>query len=51
MTFLENVADRALGEGACGDQTLFGAFDGQVRGGWHGCSPLPGSWTGSVREA
>ncbi|VXC87433.1 hypothetical protein PSEUDO8Z_190044 [Pseudomonas sp. 8Z] len=42
MTFLENVADRVLGEGASGDQTLFGAFEGQIRGCWHECSPCLG---------
>src|SRR5690606_20253096 len=35
MTFLEDVADRILGEGAGGDEALFGAFDGHVRWCWH----------------
>ena len=36
VTFLEDVADRVFGKGAGGDQALLGAFEGQVRGGWHG---------------
>ncbi|MNJ74946.1 hypothetical protein D3C77_719580 [compost metagenome] len=39
MAFLENVTHRVLGEGAGSDQALLGAFQGQVRGCWHGCSP------------
>lgn len=31
VAFLEDVADRVLGNGAGGDQTLPGAFEGQVR--------------------
>src|SRR5690554_1010694 len=36
MAFLEDVAHRVFGEGAGGDQALLGAFDGHVRGCWHG---------------
>ncbi|MNP02556.1 hypothetical protein D3C76_944120 [compost metagenome] len=39
VTFLEDVADRILGEGTGGDQALLGAFEGQIRGCWHESSP------------
>jgi len=35
MAFLEDVADGVFREGACSDQTLLGAFEGQIRGCWH----------------
>ena len=44
MTFLEDVTDGIFGEGASGDQALFGAFEGQIRGCWHECFPCLGSW-------
>src|SRR5690606_10198351 len=44
MTFLEDVADRVLAEGAGGDQALLAALDGQVGGSWHGYAPCKGEW-------
>jgi hypothetical protein len=48
VAFLEDVADRVLGEGASGDQALLAALDGHKGGSWHG--EAPSAWMDECPE-